>query len=129
MSKGVTAPLAVTAIVVGVSQGWLTSFWNWAYTTTHTGTPANPFSLSTNPAAPVTVGQGGDAVTGGLTGSPQVTITGTLNGTTFTPNNPTIPKFQVGPSSNEIPTNILSLVYKLFGTKPVSGGSNGVTVW
>lgn len=128
MSKGVIAPLAVTGIVVGVAQGWLGSAWQAIYTMTHSG-PSDPFSQSGNPIAPVTVGKGGDAVTGGLAGSPQVTITGTLQGNTFHPNVSTIPSFQVGPAANEIPTNILSLVYKLFGTKPSSGGSNGVTIW
>lgn len=122
------APLALTGIVVAVSQGWLTSAWNAIYTATHTG-PTDAFSTSTNPLVPVNVGKGGDLATGGLSGSPQVSITGTIHGTTFTPNDPSLPAFTIGPSGNEIPTNILSLVYKLFGTKPSSGGSNGVTIW
>jgi hypothetical protein len=129
MSRGVEAPLALTALAVVVGNGWLEDVWQWMYTATHTGGSTNPFVKSANPAAPVTVGKGGDLVTGGAPGKPQVSITGTINGKTFVPNDPKIPSFPVGGPSAEIPTNILNLVYQLFGTKASSGGSNGVTVW
>lgn len=129
MSRGVEAPLALTAIAVAVGNGWLQAMWNYMYTATHTGGSLNPFVASSNPAAPVTVGKGGDAATGGAPGQPQVTITGTISGKTFTPNDPKIPAFPIGPSTNEIPSNILTTVYKLFGTKASSGGSEGVTIW
>jgi hypothetical protein len=129
MSRGVEAPLALTAIAVAVGNGWIEGMWNWVYTVTHTGGSLNPFVNSTNPFNPVTVGKGGDAVTGGLAGKPQVTITGTINGGIFKPNVSSLPSFPVGPSSNEIPSSVLLLVYKLFGTKASKGGSTGVTIW
>jgi hypothetical protein len=135
MSRGVEAPLALTAIAVVVGNGWIEAMWNWMYTATHTGGSTNPFVASGNPAVPVTVGKGGDAVTGGAPGMPQVTITGTLSaGATagkqwFIPNDSKIPAFTVGPSGANIPASVLAVVYKLFGTVASSGGSNGVTVW
>jgi hypothetical protein len=129
MSRGVEAPLALTAIAVAVGNGWIESMWNWVYTTTHTGGSTNPFSTSSNPFNPVTVGKGGDLATGGLAGFPQVSVTGTINNGTMTPNDSSIPPFKVGPSSNQIPSGTLSLLYRLFGTKPSSGGAQGVTVW
>jgi hypothetical protein len=134
VSRGVEAPLALTAIAVAVGNGWIEAVWNWMYTTTHTGGSLNPFVSSGGPASPVTVGKGGDAVTGGAAGSPQVTITGTMSGGSgsgakFVPNDPKIPTFTVGPNGANIPASVLALVYKLFGTKASSGGSNGVTIW
>jgi hypothetical protein len=135
VSRGVEAPLALTAIAVAVGNGWIESMWNWMYTATHTGASLNPFvNPPGGPATPVTVGKGGDAVTGGAPGQPQVTITGTMSGGSgtgakFIPNDPKIPTFTVGPNGANIPANVLTIVYKLFGSKPSSGGSNGVTIW
>ncbi len=129
MSRGVEAPLALTAIAVAVGNGWIESMWNWVYTTTHTGGSSNSFVASGNPIVPVTVGKGGDLATGGLAGFPQVSVTGTINNGVMTPNDSKIPAFKVGPSTNQIPSSTLQLLYKLFGTKPSTGGSNGVTIW
>jgi hypothetical protein len=48
MSRGVEAPLALTAIAVAVGNGWIEAMWNWIYTTTHTGgtTTQNPLNKS-----------------------------------------------------------------------------------
>ena len=129
MSKGATAPLLITGVIVAVGNGWILAAWQTVYNWTHTGASTNPFAASGNPFAPVTVGTGGDAATGGAPGKPQVTITGTIHGSTFIPNDTKIPSFPIGPSTNEIPAGTLALVYKLFGTKSGSGGSNGVTIW
>ena len=127
--RGVTGPLLITGLVVAVGNGWILAAWTAIYTWTHTGGSVNPFVNSTNPFSPVTVGTGGDLATGGSPGQPQVSITGTIHGSTFTPNVSSIPAFTIGQPPNEIPANVLTLVYKLFGTKAVSGGSNGVTIW
>ncbi len=128
MSKGVIAPLALTGIVVGVAQGWLGSAWTAIYNITHSGNPvSNPATSGIgggqsgglfNPIAGNA--HGADAATGGFSGEPGVTIAGTLTGGKFTPNNKIIPSFQIQSAPNEIPSSILTLIYKAF--KPGSGG-------
>ena len=82
MSKGVTAPLLITGVVVAVGNGWILAAWNAIYNWTHTG----------NASTPVPINQGGSVAAqpfkNPVTGAP--TGASTINGVPqdIIPNNP-----------------------------------------
>jgi hypothetical protein len=89
MSRGVEAPLALTAIAVAVGNGWIEAVWNWMYTTTHTGSTGGS-RIRLLPQNPITK-SGGSTVTpftNPTTGQP--TGSGTVKGLPpdVIPNNP-----------------------------------------
>ena len=61
MSKGVTAPLLITGVIVAVGNGWVMDMWNAIYTWTHTG---SAIPQATNGTVPVQGLIGGTNVAG-----------------------------------------------------------------